>query len=217
MKKHVNNIFNEYSPISSYWAGILATDGCIDINGTVSLEVSSKDKGTIEQFKEDLNAAHDITYRESTDAYRIRFNDKDICQSLEANFSVTIDKTFLLEFPLLPDDQYPHYLRGVFDGDGCLTEFFFNRPTASFRVYLTSASLGFLEDLRTYLLSKNIITGGSIQKKSASCWHIQLAIKDSTGFLNYIYLNNNVRNLRYMSRKYLKYKKIIVDNNRDVR
>lgn len=215
MKKHVIDIFDKYTNTSCYWAGILATDGCIDVNNTVRLELNSKDLKSIQDFKLDTEAAHEISYRESTDAYSIRFCDVSICESLKENFSVTVGKTLNLEFPILPENMYPHYIRGIFDGDGCLTEFFANRPTASFRVYITSASLQFLQDLQQYLLNSGIIVGGSIQKKAARCWHLQLAIKDSTCFLNYIYLNNNVKDLRYMERKYLKYKKIIIDNNRD--
>lgn len=215
MKKNVYNIFNEYTSTSSYWAGLLAADGRLDVNGTIGLELSDKDSYLIEQFKQDVNSEHAIYYREATNAYSIRFSDADIQNSLKYNFSVSADKTFNLQMPLLPEQMYPHYLRGIFDGDGCLTEFFNNRPTASFRVYQTSGSYEFLFQLLEFLQTNNICVGGSIQKKAANCWHLQLAIKDSSGFLNYIYLNNNISNHRYMVRKYDKYRKIIVENNRD--
>lgn len=214
MKKYVKNIFNEYNDISCYWAGLLAADGCIDTNGTIRLELEGKDKNTVENFKEDCCSEHAIGYREETNAYSIRFNDHEIIEALKFNFNVTTDKTFKLQFPILPIDMYPHYLRGFFDGDGCFTEFFNQRPTASYRVFLTSGSLEFLEDLLDYLRKQTIIKGGSIVKKSANCWHMQLAISDTNGFLNYIYLNNCVSSHRFMTRKYNKYKQIIIDGIR---
>lgn len=217
MKKQVNNIFESYTPISAYWAGFLAADGRVDSNSTIGLELNGKDVDAVTQFKKDMGAEHDITYRESTNAYNIRFCDNSIKESLEYNYAVTVDKTHSLQFPLLPDDMYPHYIRGHFDGDGCFTEFFNNRPTASFRVYITSGSLHFLEDLANFLVSIGITKGKSISKKAANCWHIQYGINDSTAFLNYIYCNNTDSNIRKLARKYDKYKTIIVDGIRATR
>jgi hypothetical protein len=213
MKKHVNNIFNSYTKESCYWAGLLAADGAIDINHTIGLELNAKDKESIFQFKTDLASEHEISYRKDTDAYRIRFCDKEIAQSLAYNFSVTSDKTHALQLPILPEEMYPHYIRGHFDGDGCFTEFFNNRPTASFRVFITSGSLQFLQELAQFLITIRITSGSSIVKKAANCWHIQYGIKDATSFLNYIYLNNTVESHK-LDRKYDMYKRIIVDGQR---
>ena len=215
MKKNITNIFNEYSSTSSYWAGLLAADGRIDINNTVGLELSYKDAYMIDLFKSDMRSEHSIYFRDSTQASSIRFIDVEIVDSLKYNFSVTSDKTFNLSLPILPENAYPHYFRGVFDGDGCVTEFFNNRPTASFRVYQTSGSLIFLEDILVFLKQHGICIGGSIQKKAANCWHLQLGVRDSTSFLNYIYLNNQIDGLRLLKRKYDKYVKIVINNDRD--
>lgn len=214
MKKSVSNIFNEYNHISAYWAGFLAADGRIDVNNTIGLELNNKDINSLNLFKSDTCSEHAICYRESTDASSIRFIDPSIAESLKYNFSVTVDKTHNLEFPILPEDMYPHYIRGHFDGDGCFTEFFNNRPTASFRVYITSGSLEFLSDLALYLRTLGITKGTSISKKATNCWHIQYAIQDSTNFLNYIYLNNSCLNIRKLERKHKKYLDIIVNGNR---
>ena len=214
MKKQVNNIFESYTHVSAYWAGFLAADGRVDINSTIGLELNGKDLDAVTQFKEDMGAAHDITFRESTNAYNIRFCDKLIAESLEYNYAVTVDKTHNLQFPILPDNMYPHYIRGHFDGDGCFTEFFNNRPTASFRVYITSGSIQFLEELANFLTSIGITKGKSISKKAANCWHIQYGINDSTAFLNYIYCNNTDNSIRKLDRKYAKYKTIIIDGIR---
>lgn len=214
MKKQVNNIFESYSPTSAYWAGFLAADGRIDVNSTVGIELEGKDLDAVLQFKEDMGSDHNIGYRDSTNAYSIRFCDPDLKYSLEYNYAVTVDKTHNLQFPLLPDNMYPHYIRGHFDGDGCFTEFFNNRPKASFRVFITSGSLVFLEDLADFLITIGITKGRSIVRKAANCWHIQYGINDATAFLNYIYCSNTDNSIRKLARKYDKYKNIIVDGNR---
>lgn len=214
MKKQINSkSFSTYTEDSCYWAGFLSADGCIDSTDTIRFELKGEDSYQVEKFRDFLNSEHTISYRESTWAYSFRFKDEIILNDLIYNYSITKDKTFNLELPILPSiDLYKAYFLGNFDGDGCLTEFFNNRPTAAFRVFLTSASFNFLTSSLEYLRNNSIIVGGSIQKKSANCYHIQLGIKDSTSFLNWIYSISN-KDL-YLSRKFNIYKRIILDGVR---
>lgn len=212
MSKYLDHsVFNQYTKESCYWAGFLAADGCIDINGTISFELKEEDNSSIIDFKSFCKANHDISYNSRNHSSRIRFVSKEIKEALEYNFSISVNKTHNLEVPLLTELwQYAAYYRGFFDGDGCFSEFFNNRPTASYRVFLTNGSLSFLENTLILLRDNNIISGGSIQKKAANCWHIQLAIKDSNTFLNWIYSVEGP----YLSRKYDKYASIILQGNR---
>lgn len=204
-----STVFSKYTVESCYWAGFLAADGHIDSNGTIGLEL--KDLEPILAFKKFCSSEHNISHNVVKGSYRIRFVDKQIYEDIIDNFSITVDKTFNLRLPLLSTNTYyASYFRGFFDGDGCLTEFFNNRPTASFRVFLTSGSLSFLEESLELLREINIIKGGSIHKKASSCWHIQLAIQDSTSFLNWIYSTDGYR----LVRKYEKYHKLIVLGDR---
>lgn len=212
MKKEVDhNTFSNYTQESCYWAGFLAADGCIGIDNTIRIELGGKDKDHVFKFKEFCKSEHTVSYNEIKNSYKIGFCSPSISSDLYYKYAVTVNKTHELILPLLPNlENYRHYLRGFFDGDGCITEFFNNRPTATFRVFLTSGSLQFLEDVLELLRIESIIIGGSIQKKSANCWHIQLGVKDSTSFLTWIYKDANI----YLVRKYDKYINLIVNNNR---
>jgi hypothetical protein len=210
--KQLNHeVFSRYTPDSCYWAGFLAADGCLDINNTVRIELGGKDKDHVTKFKEFCNAEHLISHNQAKDSYKVGFLSKQVASDLAYNFNVTVDKTHSLKLPYFSNfEYYKHFIRGFFDGDGCLTEFFNNRPTASFRVYLTSGSLEFLEELLAWLQDNHVIVGGSIQKKAKNCWHIQLAVKDSCSFLDWIYLDAST----YLDRKHDKYIDLIVNNNR---
>lgn len=189
-KKEINdNVFAVYTPESCYWAGLLAADGHIDINGTIGLELKDEDSYLIEEFKEFCGSSHDISSNSIKHSRRIRFVSKKLQEDLLYNFSVSVDKTHNLQLPLLEYEHYKDYFRGFFDGDGCFSEFFNNRPMASFRVFLTNGSLYFLEETIHILRKFNVIQNGSIQQKAKNCWHIQLAISDSISFLNWIYLS----------------------------
>lgn len=213
MKQVDESVFEEYTQESCYWAGFLAADGCIDVNGTIRIELAGKDSRHVEKFKTFCKSEHTISHNTLKNSYKVGFCSNKIKDDLYFNYSLTVDKTHNLSLPELDIDKYSHYIRGFFDGDGCITEFFNNRPTATFRVFLTSGSIDFLENLLILLKTNEITVGGSIQKKAANCWHIQLGVKDSTSFLNWIYKDASV----YLDRKYLKYVDLIVNNNRATR
>jgi hypothetical protein len=212
MKKEIDeSVFKEYNQESCYWAGFLAADGCIDVNNTIRLELSGKDKDHVTKFREFCKSEHLISHNNIRDSYKVGFCSPAIAGDLYYKYAVAVNKTYNLIFPLLPDDaSYKAYIRGFFDGDGCITEFFNNRPTATYRVFLTSGSLEFLEDMLQYLKNAEVIHGGSIQKKSANCWHIQLGVKDASSFLTWVYDGAAT----YLERKYLKYVDLIINKNR---
>jgi len=204
-------VFSVYNEESCYWAGFLAADGCIDVNGTIRIELGGRDVEHVKLFKTFCKSEHDISYSATKNAYKIGFCSKTIKDNLLMNFSVSVDKTHNLVLPIFTEEYYyACYFRGFFDGDGCFSEFFNNRPTASYRVFLTNGSLGFLEESLDLLRSLKVVSGGSIVKKSANCWHIQFAIKDTTSFLNWIYSAKGSK----LPRKYNKYYNIIVLGNR---
>lgn len=205
-KKYVDDTcFNTTTNDSCYWAGFLAADGSVDINNTISFEL--KDKDAVVAFKEFTKSEHEIGEATTKSSYRIRFISSSICKDLLYNFNISVNKTHNMHIPLFADlNNYAAYYRGFFDGDGCFTEFFTNRPTSTYRVYLTNGSLDFLEETLVFLKEKSIIKGGSIAKKANNCWHIQLAVKDSESFLTWIYSVPGYR----LARKYDKYYNAIV-------
>lgn len=213
MNKDLNNkVFDSYNEKSCYWAGFLAADGCIDVNGTIRIELAGVDKQHVYDFREFCESVHSISYNAAKNSYKVGFCSPSIKEALYYNFSLTVDKTYNLMFPLFSEEwQYKAYLRGFFDGDGCFTEFFNNRPMASFRVFLSSSTLNFLENILLYLRSINVIVGGSIQKQGKKdAWNIQLGVRDATAFLNWIYSIDGPK----LERKYNKYVHIIVNGNR---
>lgn len=212
MNKNLNDrAFSEYSQESCYWAGFLAADGCIDVNNTIRIELAGKDMGHVQKFKDFCGSEHSISHNQLKNSYKVGFCSPAIASDLYYKYAVTVDKTHGLLLPILPElEDYRHYIRGFFDGDGCITEFFNNRPTATYRVFLTSGSLAFLEELLELLKNSSITVGGSIQKKATNCWHIQFGVKDSASFLTWIYSGATV----YLPRKYDKYVNLVVNKNR---
>ena len=114
---------------AQYWLGFLFADGSIyntkeNRNPTISLEISTKDRYLIEQFKSDLgldNKIQEITKEDGRQEVRIQFACKEISDDL-AKFGILPNKTYHIK-NFIGDEKTltGHMLRGFLDGDGWIT------------------------------------------------------------------------------------------------
>lgn len=132
-KYHVNqnyfeNIDNEWK---AYWLGFLYADGCVILNEkdgkfkySVSISLKIGDKFHLEKFLNSLQS--DAVIKENKTNYKdyysakISICNKKICTDLIKHGCVP-RKTFVLKFPDLRKDLIRHFIRGYFDGDGCIS------------------------------------------------------------------------------------------------
>jgi len=124
------NYFNVIdSPIKSYILGFFYADACNHSNtNQVSFELQEKDKYIIEKVSDEIHFCKRplsiIKKREDTHQYRYRLliTSKQISEDLE-RLGCTPNKSLTLKFPTeeqVPDELLSHFIRGYFDGDGCI-------------------------------------------------------------------------------------------------
>lgn len=129
-KNSVNhNYFNEMNTAEKwYWAGWLWADGCVhkpvDNNGfMVSLKLQHGDFMIIDRFKEDLeikSVPREYQFKVGQKQYGIRFSSAQIHRDL-ARIGIIPNKSVHAKYPPNIDDIFlPHFIRGVFEGDGCI-------------------------------------------------------------------------------------------------
>jgi len=115
------NIFDEIdSEPKAYWLGFLVADGCV-CNGTISFCLSAKDCAHLKLFKNFVSSNHPINDFDNNGykGVRFTFRNKHIATAIR-NLGVPADKSHnLVDFPTIPEKLKRHFLRGVFDGDGC--------------------------------------------------------------------------------------------------
>lgn len=108
----------------AYLLGLIASDGCVTEKNYFAL--ASIDIEVLELLKKELEYTGDIYIPKRKEqenwntAYRINFSSKKICKDL-AKYGVIPNKTF--SFNKIPDIKpiyYRHFIRGYFDGDGCI-------------------------------------------------------------------------------------------------
>lgn len=129
---YFENIDNEWK---SYWLGFLFADGCVTIKRNsknsnkmdynLDLTLCEKDYSHIEKFKNSLQNDSPIKEKnirfndKNIKSYRITICNKKICEDLN-NIGCTPKKTFSVKFPNINEDLIRHFIRGYFDGDGCI-------------------------------------------------------------------------------------------------
>lgn len=114
----------------AYILGLLFADGCNDVKkrggATVSLSLNEKDKDIIHQIKDILDfsgpAIERLDKRYNTTQIGLSINSKLLSDSL-CKCGMVPAKSTILKFPdesVLPEQLFWHFVRGYFDGDGCI-------------------------------------------------------------------------------------------------
>lgn len=111
------------------------------------------------------------------------------------------NKSFVIRLPQLEEKLMPSLIRGIFDGDGCLSITTNNRKLLS----ICSASQLFLKDIYEYLLSKGIKCTGISKSRNLYSLNISSKRNNFIKFYNFLYEDSNYTNR--LNRKYEKYTK----------
>lgn len=129
-----------------YWLGFLAADGAL-VHNQVLLNLAIKDDTHLDKFIA-YTKAHKM-YLKKTNSCRAYFSSQVVVKRL-ISYGITRRKTHTIEY-LLP--LTVHFVRGVFDGDGCISNTLL-RITPKFS--LVSASYVFILQLYNFFLSQGI-------------------------------------------------------------
>jgi intein-encoded DNA endonuclease-like protein len=108
--------------LKAYFLGWIMADGNISItDGQYSLKIhiSLKDRELIDKFLVSINSSNKTNVKqEGNPSYYVSLTSVHMCKSL-INLGVTPRKSGKEPFPnQIPSNLYPHFIRGVFDGDG---------------------------------------------------------------------------------------------------
>lgn len=209
-----HNFFDEINmEEKAYWLGFIFADGYI-INGVkgneycneLGIELQASDNEHLRKFNKSLHGNIDIKYRTrqcnlNNKFYKtcfIRLYSKQIVESL-IKHGITNNKSLKIEFPMLEDELIRHFVRGFFDGDGCIVKNNHVNGKSYVRCDFTSGSEIFINQLRNILYDKGI-KSYIVKDKDNSYRLIIGGMVNCDNFLNYIYEDSNI----YLDRKYIK-------------
>lgn len=135
---------------NAYWLGFLFADGYVRFRngkyGEVNLKLQFKDHNHVELFKKTINSNNPIKDSINNKGH------KETSLSLYSTKMATDltklgcveNKTKLIRVPTIPNELMRHFIRGYFDGDGCISQ---GSKTGTMEFYVSSGSIEFLNDL----------------------------------------------------------------------
>lgn len=120
-RKHFFNqeFFDSWSPASAWVVGLIASDGCIH-NRLQSWAITMADRDCLKQVAELIDYEGPISKATHTTCYILRVGSTFMVRRL-LEIGLTPAKSLTLKYPELPDNMHRHFIRGYFDGDGCIS------------------------------------------------------------------------------------------------
>ena len=204
-KSHVNDhIFDVIdTEEKAYWLGFLYADGNVHHHHeswVIELSLQESDLNHLKKFASFISYEEAPKYRLKTKAYRVMFGSRIMAEQLISKGCIE-RKSLILKFPtydIVPKNLMRHFIRGYFDGDGCITL----RHNISKEVPVASllGTKEFLSDLLVEIVKESKVIKKEHDNDS-NTYNIRFKTEEGFRFLDYMYKDANI----YLQRKYNRY------------
>ncbi len=190
-KYHCNELFFCIpNNINSYWSGFIAADGYVytgEKNGLkLSINLKKSDYLHLQKMNKNMNGNYLIRIDDNT-CYLTISGYNNIINDLKDNFSIVQKKSLILQPPKIYNEDYIRsFIRGYFDGDGCLSKI---NKFNGWQVNITSGSL----DIITWIKNQ---TENFLMNIKCNIYHYNkyycliLSTRQALRFLQWLYYNS---------------------------
>jgi len=218
-RRHFRRNSNFFKVIDSerkaYWLGFLAADGCVHKN-YLNLTLQQSDSEILEKFIIDLDSNIIIkSYTEGpyglhkfpTLTSGVCICDSQLVSDLH-KLGITERKTFSLQFPNIESQFYAPFIRGFFDGDGCVSIINDSKyPTVQSAVFLIGcASFPFLSMVQEILMAECNLNKTKLYPKGKNFFSLQYGgNRQCLRIYHFLYDEANI----YLERKKAKFEQIL--------
>lgn len=197
------SLINEDSPMFWYIIGLITTDGHVS-NRSNTVEIYQKDAVFLNKIKKYFKSEGSL-HRRRGDLYILYLHSPKL-KSFLIEHGFESDKRYNVPFIKCPEKYLRYYLRGIFDGDGCI---FYNYTSGTLRsrtLQITSGSKPLIDgiksnyDIINWKIHEKVSTAGN------KYWDIYASTKvDIITIGDYIY-DGDI--LEYcLQRKFVQFKK----------
>ncbi len=209
------DFFKKWSSRMAYILGYFCADGCMFINsgGSKFISFVSTDRELLEKLRRILKSRHKIAPKRQSrpnckPTFWLQIGSKEIYDDM-LKLGLLPRKELRLKLPKVPPKHFRHFLRGYFDGDGCVSYGYYERKNRKSRIFLltvrfASASKSFLNSIKQQLAQLIDFKRGCISKGD-SCYYLAYSKGDSKRLFEYMY--DKIDSDFYLERKYNKFLK----------
>lgn len=190
----------------AYWLGFIFADGYISSNGFIfGIGLKSYDVGHLHKFNRFMECTdNNVRYHPKKtedkvfDLYQWEIRNEKLWNNLNS-YGCVPNKSLVLKFPdkkIFNDEELiRHFIRGYWDGDGCITF------TPKTKIASVLGTYEFLNELKKHVPSiqdNNVYNHNSLNDKT---YLIQTSHLKAYQTVKYLYKNSTI----YLDRKYEKY------------
>lgn len=192
------------SPNKAYFIGLFHADGCNSTYGAIRISLQEEDFDILNKLKEDIQFSGPIKYIKKygnrKNQYSLNIVSKEISNDL-IKLGYPPNKTFKVMFPrFIPQLLIKHFIRGFFDGDGCL----YNKHTS----FSLVGTLDTLTGIKEYFLNSLNINSVISESKTKQIYRLTISKKENI-FRVLQHLYSDSCNL-YLQRKYKLFEKLFI-------
>ena len=197
--------FNSWSNNMAYVFGFIAADGCmIDSNDNIGFQIhlAKKDLDHLKNIKNELG--YDGAIYLNNNSCKLSICSKYLYSKMK-QLGLYPRKSIDLKFPYIPGEHLSHFVRGYFDGDGCIGNYF---QKGKYKTWYSSfvGSNDFINRLRHILHDNCGIRLVNIKKiTNKNAYTIHYSVKDTIKLGKWLYKDSTI----YLERKHNKFLQLI--------
>lgn len=202
------SFFNSYNKESCYWSGFILADGNLR-TGRKCLQIGLKkdDIGHLQKFSDAIKFAGTIykdIRKNGYKAVKLCVSGKWLCDDLNNNFDIYSKKSLTAKFTnKIPEEFLPDFIRGYFDGDGCIA---IDKRDSS--VILSLVGTNNVLNSISVIFDKKISIITKVKKiKNAKIYEIRCQGEKAKKILDWIYSKSNIQTR--LDRKYNLYEEFV--------
>lgn len=193
------------SPRKAYWIGLFYADGWVSSNGKFGIKLKSSDGYLLETLKKDLDSEHSLYIKNPDNpnwskVVSFSVSRPDFVETLISH-GLDGDKTDSNSLPELAPEHRPHFIRGLFDGDGTIS--FSNDSYESSACQITGISPGRFE-----ILCNWIPLDTRIYERHNGAVDLSVPSDSRVEFFHYIYPDGSETEPK-LARKYCTFEKYL--------
>lgn len=196
-----SKFFKVWSSEMAYILGFITADGNLQqTKRGYHLHIACDDYDIIGKMRESLRSSMPIREKKRFNgktSYALRFSDKIIFKDL-LDLGVTPRKSLIIKPPSVPREYIWDYIRGFFDGDGCVYISTTPYPSKLHTLFYTGSvhmAKFLIETIKKYLKEYK---GNIMKKKDKNAYVLHFGQKHSEVIFHYMYNNETI----FMDRKH---------------
>lgn len=197
----------------AYFLGFIVADGGLHPTQN-RLQISQKDPDVLYDFKKYIEFDGPVTKRKNRNVYEISMSSRKLISDF-LNLGIYPGKTYTVEFPIIPIELENHFMRGVFDGDGCISIHRDSRDNSERgQVNMCSGSKDFIDVYVDKLVSYCGVKKNNIRNPKGTYYVIDWGgLSDVERIYRFLYKDANI----YLNRKKKTFEKVISINNTKIK